>query len=205
MEFDSKLIVDQHRGVYAPAEDSYLLLEAISLEAGERFLEVGTGSGLVALHAARHARTVATDANREAVRLAQANASKNVLPLVVLLTDLMAGIRGPFDVVAFNPPYLEGIPRDDLDCAWQGGHQGAEVSLRFLQDLPRVLAPRGRAYLLLSRTNAQARKVAGSRFRTQVVASRRLFFEELDVLELRHLDSSRASRISRPSGCSQAS
>jgi len=170
--------------VYRPAEDSLLLLDSISLGAGERFLEVGTGTGLIALHAARSARAVATDANREAVRLARANARRNGLPLGVVLTHLMAGLRGPFDVVAFNPPYLEGPPRDDLDRAWQGGHQGSDVSLRFLVDLERVLSAKGRAYLLLSRANEAARLAAEARFHVRVVAAKRLFFEELEVLEL---------------------
>lgn len=184
MELDPGIAIGEGPLVYRPAEDSLLLLDSVRVDAGERFLEVGTGTGLIALHAARRSQAVATDANREAVRLARSNARRNGLPLAVVLTHLMAGLRGPFDVVAFNPPYLEGPPRDDLDRAWAGGHQGSEVSLGFLADLGRVLAPRGRAYLLLSHANEAARRAAEERFRTQVVASRRLFFEELDVLEL---------------------
>jgi release factor glutamine methyltransferase len=170
--------------VYRPAEDSLLLLDSVRLDGGERFLEVGTGTGLIALHAAQHGRATATDANREAVRLARSNARRNGLPLAVVLTHLMACLRGPFDVVAFNPPYLEGPPRDELDRAWSGGHQGSEVSLGFLADLDRVLSQGGRTYLLLSRANEAARRAAEERFRVRVVASRRLFFEELEVLEL---------------------
>ena len=184
VQLDPGMAVGEAPHVYRPAEDSLLLLDSISLGAGERFLEVGTGTGLIALHAARSARAVATDANREAVRLARANARRNGLPLGVVLTHLMAGLRGPFDVVAFNPPYLEGPPRDDLDRAWQGGHQGSDVSLRFLVDLERVLSAKGRAYLLLSRANEAARLAAEARFHVRVVAAKRLFFEELEVLEL---------------------
>ena len=186
MRLDPEIAVGEGPLVYRPAEDSLLLLDAISLDPGERFLEVGTGTGLIALHAARGGRAVATDANREAVRLARANARRNDLPLGVVLTHLMASLRGPFDVVAFNPPYLEGPPRDDLDRAWQGGHQGSDVALRFLADLERVLAPEGRSYLLLSQANEAARRAAADRFRVRVVASKRLFFEELEVLELTH-------------------
>lgn len=170
--------------MYRPAEDSLLLLESVRVERGQRFLEVGTGTGFIALHAARTTRAVATDANRAAVRLARTNARRNGLPLDVVLTHLMAGLRGPFDVIAFNPPYLEGPPRDDLERAWAGGHQGSEVSLRFLADLDRVLAPAGRAYLLLSRANAAARRAAEERFRVTAATTKRLFFEELEVLEL---------------------
>ncbi len=188
MDFDPGIQVGEDPSVYRPSEDSRLLLEAIRREAGERFLEVGTGTGLVALHAARFGPAIATDANRDAVGLARANARRNGLPLQVVRTNLAEGIRGPFDVVAFNPPYLEGRPRDELDRAWAGGDQGSEISLRFLGDLPRILRADGRAYLLLSRANVAARRRADAEFRVRVVASRRLFFEDLDVLELRPRD-----------------
>ncbi len=204
MEFDPRISVTEVAGVYRPAEDSLLLLRSIRLDAGERFLEVGTGSGLLALHAARRGRAVATDVNAEAVRLARTNAQINDLPLEVVRTDLMAGLRGPFDVVAFNPPYLEGHPGDDLERAWHGGRGGSEVSVRFLEDLHRILAPGGRAYLLLSHAN-EAAKEAAEQFRVRVVSSRKLFFEELQVLELTLRDSSGASPTSRPSGRSRDS
>lgn len=204
VEFDPRISVTEDPGVYRPAEDSLLLLRAIRLDAGERFLEVGTGSGLLALHAARRGRAVATDVNPEAVRLARTNARLNGLPLEVVRTDLMAGLRGPFDVVAFNPPYLEGRSGDDLDRAWHGGRAGSEVSVRFLEDLRRILALRGRAYLLLSRAN-EAAKQAAEPFRVRVVSSQKLFFEELQVLELTLRDPSGASLTSRPSGRSRAS
>lgn len=170
--------------MYRPSEDSRLLLESIRLEPGERFLEVGTGTGLIALHAARRGPAVATDANRDATLMARSNSLRNGLPLQVVRTNLAAGVRGPFDVVAFNPPYLEGRSRDELDRAWAGGDQGSEVSMRFLQDLPRILSENGRAYLLLSRANRVAYAFAETRFATRLVSTLRLFFEDLDVLEL---------------------
>lgn len=188
MEFDSGIVLAEDPEVYRPSEDSRLLLESIALEREERFLEVGTGTGLIALHAARLAAAVATDANREAVAVARANAARNGLALDVVRTDLAAGLRGPFDVVAFNPPYLEGRPRDGLDRAWAGGDQGSEVAVRFLEDLPRILRRGGRAYLLLSRANRDARAVADARFATRLVSTKHLFFEDLDVLELTFRD-----------------
>ncbi len=186
VQFDPRIVLGDDPDVYRPSDDSRLLLEAIELRRGERFLEVGTGAGLIALHAARLGTAVATDANRAAVVLARCNASKNRLPVRIVQTNLAAGVRGPFDVVAFNPPYLEGRPGDERDRAWAGGEGGSEISLRFLHDLPRLLASQGRAYLLLSRANREARAVAERTFRAKPVATKRLFFEDLDVLELRH-------------------
>lgn len=56
---------------------------------------------------------------------------------------------------------------------------------RFLEDFPRLLRPSGRAYLLMTRSNHTARALAESRVHVRVAASKPLFFEQLDVLELR--------------------
>src|SRR3989442_11402959 len=117
---------------------------------GERFLEVGAGAGLLALHAARITDAVATDVNPEAVALLRTNALKNRVSLEVVRTDLMAGLQGPFDVVAFNPPYLPGKPRDPVDRAWHGGPEGSDGTLPLHEDLPPGLKPPPRADLLLN-------------------------------------------------------
>ena len=185
MRPDPGILVEERPTVYRPSDDSYLLLAAVTISPGERFLEVGAGAGLLALHAARRTDAVATDVNPEAILLLRRNARRNEIPLEVVRTDLIAGLRGPFDVVAFNPPYLPGTPRDSVERAWHGGRDGSEVALRFLQDLPRVLDPEGRAYLLLSEQNTPAKELATAKFRVEVLASKALFFERLEVLELR--------------------
>lgn len=185
MDLDPGLVIEERPGVYRPSEDTRLLLAAIALEPGERLLEIGTGTGFVALHAARQGPVVATDVNPEAVELARANARRNRLDVRVVRTHLAAGVKGPFEVVAFNPPYLEGEAQDAPDRAWAGGRQGSEIAIEFLSDVSRVLASGGRAYLLLSAANVAARADADRRFEVRAVARKRLFFEELEVLELR--------------------
>ncbi len=185
VRLDPNLSVAEGPHVYRPSDDTYLLMAGISVAPGERFLEVGTGTGLIALHAAAFTSAVATDADPRAVGLARANARRNRVAMEVVRCDLMAGVRGPFDVVAFNPPYLEGGAEDEEGRAWHGGPSGSEVAMRFLRDLPRVLARGRRAYLLLSRANGPARELAEATYRVRVVASKPLFFERLDVLELR--------------------
>ncbi len=185
MDRDSRLILDGDADVYPAAEDSAFLLAAVEVELGERFLEVGVGGGLVALHAALVTEVVATDANPAAVRLARRNAETHRLPVHAVRCDLMGALRGPFDVVAFNPPYLEGTPAAGLERAWAGGEGANRTAFRFLRDLARVLAPAGRAYLLLGGHDRAARTFAESQFHVRLVASKPLFFETLEVLELR--------------------
>jgi release factor glutamine methyltransferase len=137
--------------VYPVREDTLLLLGAALAEAkpSDRVLELGTGSGYVARHlAGKVALVVATDLNPHACRAA---ASPSV---TVARADLTAGIRGQFDLVLFNAPYLPTKPEERLDDwlekALDGGENGREVIARLLPDLPPVLAPGGRLLLVIS-------------------------------------------------------
>lgn len=189
MERDSSITLGERPGVFRPSEDSDLLLAALEVRRGERFLDIGAGSGFLALHAARVARAVATDVSPDAVRLIRENAHANRLPLAVVRCDLFRGLRGAFDVIAFNPPYLvERISGDWTDRAWQGGPEGDEVILRFLRDAAAFLAPGGRAYLLVPSQRDRGLAAAEERFHVRVAGERPLFFERLLVLELTHRD-----------------
>jgi release factor glutamine methyltransferase len=67
---------------------------------------------------------------------------------------MFAGLRGPFDLVLFNPPYLptrqEERIDDWLEFALDGGETGREVIRRFAAGVYRVLAPGGRILLIVS-------------------------------------------------------
>lgn len=187
--FDLELDQD----VYAPAEDSALLLRALDLAPptpGARACDVGTGTGIAALHLARRgARVVAVDVNPRAVRLARANAARNRLDLAVVRGDLLDALRGPLDLVAFNPPYLpvEGEVPGDLAKAWEGGAGGIAWAPRFLDGLRRTLAPRGQAVVLLSSLGApeEFRALANRRgFTAEAVASEKLPWETLEAVRV---------------------
>jgi HemK-related putative methylase len=113
-------------------------------------LDMGTGSGVCAIFAARHARrVVAVDINPEAVRCAGINALLNHLEHKIDLRhgDLFAPVPAErFDVVLFNPPFLLGTPRDDRDRAWRSN----DVAERFAAGLGAHLKPDGFALVLLS-------------------------------------------------------
>ncbi len=91
---------------------------------------------------------VATDINPHAVFCAQKKG------IEVVQNDLFSGIRGTFDLILFNPPYLPTLPEDRIDdwleYALDGGMSGREVIIRFAEDAGRVLAPGGRILLLIS-------------------------------------------------------
>src|SRR5579871_3877988 len=112
-----------------------------ALLAGADVLDMGTGSGVCALVAARHARrVVAVDINPAAVRCAQLNALMNQLQarIDVRHGDLFAPVAGErFDFVLFNPPFVPGQARSDRDRAWRS----LDVAGRFAADLAAHLKP----------------------------------------------------------------
>jgi release factor glutamine methyltransferase len=138
------------RQVYSPEADTVLLLEAARAEVrpGDRVLEVGTGSGLIAAEMAKVARVVATDISPPAASCAREKGTD------VVLTDLVAGLRGLFDLILFNPPYLPTRPEERIDdwleLALDGGESGRVVIERFARMAGYVLAPGGRILLLVS-------------------------------------------------------
>lgn len=182
-----------HPHVYEPAEDTELLRRVLREQepslVGRRALDVGTGTGAVTRTLLDlGARVVAVDVSPHAATLARENAPG----ADVVRGDLMGALRGPFEVVAFNAPYLPSEPHERvegwLDRAFHGGEGGVEVSERFVRDLPRVLAPEGRAYLVVSsRADLDRLRAAvrGAGLLEETVGTERWFFEEVAVWRLR--------------------
>lgn len=189
MEFDGSIDIslEGFPSVYSPAEDSYLLLESIDVNEGESFLEMGTGSGILALHASKTgAHVTAVDINPKAVECCRQNAEINGLAVSIVESDLFSNIDGRYDVIAFNPPYLPSIEgnrsteHEMNDCTWDGGPSGGAVISRYLKALPAYLKDNGRAYLLLSSLTIGALKETED-LNLELIATKPLFFEELYV------------------------
>jgi release factor glutamine methyltransferase len=95
--------------VLVPRPETELLVEVgLELAAGARIVDVGTGSGAVAL-ALKHERpdldVVATDVSEDALAVARANAARLGLDVAFVHGDLLAGV-GEVDAVLCNPPYV---------------------------------------------------------------------------------------------------
>jgi HemK-related putative methylase len=125
-------------------------IDARLIGAGTSVLDMGTGSGVCALFAARHARrVVAVDISAAAVRCARLNAVLNHLDdrIDIRHGDLFTPLADErFDLVLFNPPFLLGDPKDDRDAAWRS----SDAARRFAAGLGDHLEPGGTALLLLS-------------------------------------------------------
>jgi release factor glutamine methyltransferase len=103
--------------VLIPRPETELLVEVgLTLPAGARVVDVGTGSGAVAL-ALKHERpdlaVTGTDASEDALVVARSNAERLRLDVTFLRADLLDGVRAPFDAVLANLPYVP----DDAELA----------------------------------------------------------------------------------------
>jgi release factor glutamine methyltransferase len=100
-----------------PRPESELLVEvALELDDGARVVDVGTGTGAIAL-ALKHERpdldVVATDVSADALALARENAARLGLDVELLHGDLLAGCEA-VDAVLCNPPYVAERDRATL-------------------------------------------------------------------------------------------
>ncbi|SDL36956.1 HemK2/MTQ2 family protein methyltransferase [Streptomyces indicus] len=146
-------------GVYAPQADTVLLAEALAREPlcpGARALDLGTGTGALALAAARRgAQVTAVDVSWPAVLTARLNARRARLPVRVLHGDLLDPVAGQtFDLILSNPPYVPAPsarpPRRGAARAWDAGSDGRLVLDRICRRAPALLAPGGRLLLVHS-------------------------------------------------------
>ncbi|NYZ75221.1 methyltransferase [Candidatus Micrarchaeota archaeon] len=200
VEFDG-ITLQVPASVYAPREDSFLLAEAVKKFAKGKFLEVGTGSGLSAIVAARKKQVesvAAVDSSASALKAAEKNAAANGVSEKIVLrkSDLFSAVKEKFDCIAFNPPYLPSESTDKtrvpLKRAWEGGASGRVVLDRFLREFVTHLKPTGILLLLNSsvssseggdgneETRAALEKLG---FKVRVVGKQDFFFEHLVVFK----------------------
>ncbi|MGN6701124.1 MAG: class I SAM-dependent methyltransferase [Thermomicrobiales bacterium] len=165
-------------------------LDTRTIPLGTAVLDLGTGSGIGAIFAARWAgHVVAVDINPDAVRCARMNALLHRLDerIAVRQGDLFAPVMSErFDVVLFNPPYYRGTPRDALDHAWRS----PDIIERFAAGLRDHLTPGGSALVVLSTDGVAAaflRACAEAGFGAEVVRRRDFVNEVLTVYRLRQL------------------
>lgn len=101
------IVIHNALGVCSAEEDTQILARVSAEEApaGGRALDVGTGTGYVAIYLARHGLEVeATDVSERALGLAGENIRRNSVPVRLYRSDLFSAVQGAFDVIAFNPP-----------------------------------------------------------------------------------------------------
>ncbi len=157
------IILRTAKGVLIPRPETELLVQLV-LDAlpglpaspegeGPRVLEVGCGTGCVALSLAKEAgvHVTATDISPQAIACATRNVQALQLEDLVELveTDCAAGVDGPFNVLVSNPPYIPTAVMESLEeevlgyephLALDGGADGLDFFNRLLAAAPELLA-----------------------------------------------------------------
>lgn len=131
-------------------------LEFLTTVPAPAVLDVGTGSGAIALAIAQElpaARVAATDISPGALELARANCADLGLDVEWLESDLLAAVAGRrFDLIVSNPPYIPAADLDTLEpevrvweprIATTPGQDGLELLLGLVQSAPAALTEDG--------------------------------------------------------------
>jgi release factor glutamine methyltransferase len=163
---------------------------------GKNVADVGAGSGILALAAARAGadHVLALDINPNAALSAMENARANGFGdrITSACMDLLSGLppQPLFDVILSSPPKHAGQPRDLADQAWHAGPQYRNIAALFAQARER-LKPGGRFYVMVSSDSDLdlfSRLIDEAGFRARLEVERSFYFESMLLYELSVLE-----------------
>ncbi|MCB9169819.1 MAG: methyltransferase [Flavobacteriales bacterium] len=169
---------------------------------GRTFLELGAGTGLIALLAARlGADATASDINPAALHNLELNRERTGLPLHIVRSDLFDDLPGHFDVIAINPPYYSRDPDNDAERAFFAGRDLDHFRRSFPSLSERVRAGT-EVYMVLSGDldlHPIWALAKGSGLRAVTLHERSRWGEPQVVFQLVREDPSTMDRANRPS------
>lgn len=164
---------------YRPAEDTFFLADYIRGERGHAALDIGTGSGFLANVLSHNFEfVVSTDISPAALKKAHES-----VPNCICCNSADA-INYAFDLVVCNLPYL---PSEEIkDRAVDGLREGLVVTTAILKSASKAIRKNGKLiYLTSSLANYPelVRRTAGMGFEAKLASRRKMFFEELVIVE----------------------
>ncbi len=165
--------------IYEPEEDSFLLAKYASKFAKGKVLDLGTGSGIQAETALKFTKNVlAVDINKEAVNSVKKKGIK------ARVSDLFSNVKGKFDLIILNPPYLpdENLEDNESKRITTGGRYGYEILKRFFSQVNNHLSKNGKILIVfssLTNKNKINKIIKKNNFKFELLESKKLFFETL--------------------------
>ncbi len=171
---------------YYPREDSELLEKAVEKYAFGKTLDLGTGSGLLGIVAAKKGAIVTfADIDEKALSDAKTNAKLNNICGKFVVTNLFSNIHERFNTIIFNPPYLYSKPLNKLKSkriyALDGGIKGRELIDSFIKEYNKHVKKEHVVLMLESSLNDYEKDV--TKLNAEIVEEKNLFFEKLVVLK----------------------
>ncbi len=164
---------------YQPAEDTLFLADNLKDERGKAALDIGTGSGFVAkILSNNFDLVVATDINLKALKKAHESVEN------CICCNAADAITFDFDLVVCNLPYL---PSEEIfDTAVDGLKDGVEVPLKIIRSISNAVGQQGKIMYLTSSLANYSDLMSRTEqlgFSTKILAKKKLFFEELILVE----------------------
>jgi len=185
-------IINTDDNVYVPAEDSYLLADNLEIKKGQSVLEIGTGSGIVAMYASRLTDDITvTDINFDACELARKNFTENRIENIEILWGNLFEVveNRKFDVILFNTPYLptedDEVLDNTINYAFDGGLNGRKVIDLFLNEVRNHLNDGGIVQMIqssLSGNDETLARLDEMGFIAEIAASEHFFFEDITLI-----------------------
>jgi len=184
------IVLELRQDVYEPREDSEMLAGVVDAEVKRRgkptFLDLGCGSGLIAIVAAKAgARVKAVDINEAAVELTKRNAELNGVNVDCFVSNLLDGMKMKFDIIAFNAPYLpESVVKGENE-KWAAG-ANLQIIRQVIEQASARLNPEGVLLLVVSSLTGMGmvKKILESNgFRWETAAEKKVPWEMLYVLK----------------------
>jgi len=177
--------------LYKPREDSFLLQKQVKKFAKGFVLDVGTGSGILALEAVKKRtvkKVIAMDIQQKVIDHCQQHIINKKIQF--LKSNLFNEIEEKFDTIIFNPPYLpQNAKLKDLTL--DGGKKGYEVLERFLNEVNDYLKPDGIVLIGFS-SLTKKEKIDGIIERNllshELLDKKHVFFEDLFVYLIQKTD-----------------
>ena len=219
------LIECDNKNVYYPSEDSFLLidyfkerindtyLDGIKLSDIENVLDMGTGTGIIAIYfqllksqnRSFNPRIIASDITEDAIVCAKENESLNKIDeeITFLRSDLFKNfpnnLKSSINIIIFNPPYLPSSEltknfkdKRNIDYSWDGGVKGYELSLQFLKEAKTFLNLEKDHYIYIissSRTEKVdlINAIINLDYDCEILEKRHFFFEDIILNRLKHV------------------
>ena len=153
-----RIEIDLDEKVFTPSpHGSHALGEAIKVSSGESVLDVGTGTGILAILSAKLGGIVtAVDSLPAAVKLAKSNSEKNNVSLDIKLGNLFGPVDNKeFDVIIANVPQENLSPKLLLSLSpeaitgMHGGNNGNSILLSLLKEAPTYMHSTSRLYVVV--------------------------------------------------------
>lgn len=169
--------------VYEPREDSLMLADYIENYARGSVLDIGTGSGILANTAAKNPKVsivVGVDINKRAIDYCRINIRNKKVKFIY--SNLFSNVKGKYDLIVFNPPYLPRDKDDIKDKAIIGGKQGYEILAKFLNSVGKYLNKNGRILIVFSSLTGKDRvdeTIRKNKMTFKLLERSHVFFEDI--------------------------